>query len=446
MRIRALLGVVSAAVLGLVAADWPQWRGPDRTGVSKESGLLKSWPKSGPPLWWTCTNAGIGFSGPAIVGNKLYTLGAFKEVESVICLDIDQKGQMLWATPIGPAFTFADNVWGDGPRSTPTIDGNYLYALGGQGELVCLDLGKKGQIVWRKNLIKDFGGAMMEEADSNWGYSESPLVDADLVVCTPGSDQRGTLVALDKKTGQLKWQSAELKQRAPYSSIVAAEIGGVRQYIQTSYVQEPAGGFISGLAAKDGKLLWSEPIFKKSSYAIATTPVVHGNSVYITAGYGGGCHRFEIHKDGPSFKAKEMFPVKNQKKVKNRHGGVVLLNEHIYGHSEVLGWVCQDFKNGDVVWNDANQLEGNDGAIAAANGQLYLLNDDGIVVLLDADPAGWSEKGRFTLPKVSGHRGTKGDRPTGRSAQVWTPPVIANGLLYLRDQELIFCYDIREKK
>ena len=428
----------------LAAADWPQFRGPERNGISKETGLLKTWPKEGPPLLWSYKNAGLGFAGPAIVGDRLYTMGAFKDQESVICLSVKENGRMLWATPLGPSFTFEGNLWGDGPRSTPTVDGDFVYALGAQGELACLSK-NDGKIVWRKNMIKDFGGAMMEEGDSNWGYSESPLIDGDLLICTPGSEKNGTVIALDKKTGAVKWQCGELKHRAPYTSVVVADIGGVRQYIQTSYVQEPPGGFISGIEAKTGKLLWTESIFKRSSYAIASTPIIKGNSVYVTSGYGGGCHRFEISKDGAKFKAEEKFSKKNQKSMKNTHGGVVLIGDHIYGHSEVLGWVCQDFKTGDITWNDANQLECNSGAICAANGQLYLFSDEGEVALLDPDTQGWTEKGRFKLPEASANRGARA-RPSFRSAQVWVHPVIADGKLYLRDQELLFCYDVREKK
>ena len=238
--------VMSLAVCALAgAADWPQWRGPERTGVSKETGLLKSWPKEGPKLLWTYKNLGIGFSGPAIVGDRLYTMGARNEVTYVIALDI-KNGSEIWSHKVGPIFT--QDAYGDGPRSTPTIDGEYLYALDGNGELVCLETAK-GKEIWRKNLIKDLGGELMTE----WGYSESVLIDGDKLICTPGGD-KGTLAALDKKTGAVLWRSTELKNKAPYSSVMAAQIGGVRQYIQTSFIDKTAGGAVCGFDAKDGDI------------------------------------------------------------------------------------------------------------------------------------------------------------------------------------------------
>lgn len=430
----AALTLLLVAVSVSVAADWPQWRGPQRSGVSKETGLLKSWPKEGPKLLWTFKNAGLGFSSFAVVGDTLYTLGTRGDDEIVLALDISKNGAELWTAKIGPIFTFKSNDWGDGPRSTPAIDGQRLYALGGQGELVCVDISKKGQEIWRKNLIKDFGGEMMSE----WGYSESPLVDGDLLVCTPGS-QKGTLLALNKKDGSVAWQSTELKHKAPYSSIVAADMHGVRQYIQTSYVDDLVGGFISGVAAKDGKLLWSMQILKGQSYAISSTPIVKGNQVYVTFGHRGSCHLFEISKE---FKAKELYSKNNQKVLKNRDGGVVLIGDHVYGHSDNLGWVCQEWKTGDVAWDEKNEFPGASGSITAAEGLLYLYTDSGVVGLVEASPKEFKEISSFKIPEISKIPQT---RDTSRHSKIWAHPVIANGRLYLRDHELIFCYDLKSK-
>ena len=253
MKTHVIIGFSLAACALAGGADWPQWQGLDRTGVSKETGLLKSWPKDGPPRLWTFKNLGIGFSGPAIVRDRLYTMGARNESTFVIALDID-KGTEVWSHKIGPIFT--QDFYGDGPRSTPTVDGDYLYALDGTGELVCLETAK-GKEIWRKNLIKDLGGEMMTE----WGFSESVLIDGDKLICTPGGD-KGTLAALDKKTGAVLWRSTELKNKAPYSSMMVADIGGVRQYIQNSFIGKTEGGTVSGFAAKDGKLLWKGAAFE----------------------------------------------------------------------------------------------------------------------------------------------------------------------------------------
>jgi outer membrane protein assembly factor BamB len=428
-----------AVALPALADDWPQWRGPDRTGVSKETGLLKDWPKNGPRLLWTYRNAGLGFSTTAVVGDRLYTLGALDEVEYVIALDLKEgKPREAWKARIGPIFTFRGNDWGDGPRGTPTVDGKYLYALGGQGELVCVETAG-GKEVWRKNLVKDLGGEMMTQ----WGYSESPLVDGDKLICTPGGDN-GTVAALNKRTGEVLWRSTELKNKAPYSSAVVSEAGGVRQYVQTSYIDGVQGGVVSGFAAQDGKVLWTAPLAKQESYAIASTPVISGDLVYVSQGNGYGCHLYKITKSGAMYEAKELYKPRNQKKVKNYHGGVVLVGGHIYGHSEGLGWVCQEFKTGNVVWDDRTRLEcRKSGAVSAADGMLYLYSDEGEAVLLKATPEGWQEHGRFTIPEKSGIPQT---RLTSQAAGIWTQPVIANGRLYLRDQELLFCFDVSAKK
>jgi outer membrane protein assembly factor BamB len=419
-----------AAVVG--AAAWPQWRGPDRTGVSKETGLLKSWPKNGPPLLWTYKDTGIGYSGPAIVGNRLYTMGARNEVTYIIALDVN-KGTEIWSQKVGPIFT--QDAYGDGPRSTPTIDGDYLYALDGNGELVCLETAK-GKEIWRKNLVKDLGGEMMSE----WGFSESILIDGDKLLCTPGG-AKGTLAALDKKTGAVLWQSSELKNKAPYSSIMAAEIGGVRQYIQTSYIDDKEGGVVSGFAAKDGKVLWTMPILEGKSYGIGPTPIISGNLVYVVS-YEGGCHLFQVTPKGKSFAAKDIYPGNVRRKVLNFHGGMVKVGDYVFGHSKGPGWVCQDFKTGKLQWN-SRKPECKSGAILGTEERLYLYTDLGEVVLAEMNSKAWKEQGRFQIPEKSKVPQT---RKTSREAGIWTHPVVANGRLYLRDQELLFCYDVREKK
>ncbi len=436
-RLLAVAVGLVAVCMPALAADWPQWRGPDRSGVSKESGLLKDWPKAGPKLLWTYRNAGLGYSCPAVVGDRLYTLGAIGEVEYLIALDIKGKQpREVWKAKLGPIFTFKDNAWGDGPRSTPTVSGKLVYALGGRGELVCADT-TSGKVVWRKNLVKDLGGEMMTE----WGYSESPLVDGDKLIVTPGGP-KGTLAALNAKTGAVIWRSKGLKNKAPYSSVMVSEAGGVRQYVQNSYINKDDGGVVSGFAAKDGKVLWTAPLGSGESYDIAPTPIIQGDQVYVTAEpY--GCHLYKIGKAGGKLKAEEQYRKRGQRKLQNNHGGVVLLDGHIYGHAKGLGWVCQEFKSGNIVWDDREKLEGKSGAITAAGGMLYLYSDEGVAVLLEPNPAGWKEHGRFSIPEKSK---LTADRPTSRAAGTWTQPVVANGRLYLRDQELLFCFNVSASK
>jgi outer membrane protein assembly factor BamB len=411
-------------VLSSYAEDWPQWQGPNRTNVSKETGLLKSWPKDGPKLLWAFKNAGIGYSGPAVVGNRIYTMGARGESEFVIALDV-RSGKELWAKPIGTTFTFKGNEWGDGPRSTPTIDGDRIYALGAQGELVCMEA-NSGKTIWHHNLYKDFDGWVMDNygvAKVGWGYCEGPLVDGNQVVVTPGGD-KGLLVAFNKEDGKEIWRSKDAKGKAPYSSIITIEVDGVRQYIQAM-----DKGMV-GVAPKDGKLLWHYD--KEFTDMAINTPIFHSQQLFVTAGWNQGCYAIRPPKAGRVSDNAKVY----QKKYSNEEGGVVLVDGHIYGYFDNNGWMCLKFADGEMAWAETTKL--GKGSLTCADGNLYCYSDvDGTVALVAANPAKkWDEKGRFTIPEKSDLR-----KP---SARIWTHPVVANGRLYLRDQELIFCYQVKE--
>jgi outer membrane protein assembly factor BamB len=413
---KRFLFLLTACLLALTlpaqADDWPQWRGPNRDDVSKETGLLKEWPKDGPKLLWTFKDAGTGYSGPAIVGDRLYTMGADAKSDTLYALDT-RTGERLWSTEIGPR-TSLDR--GDGPRGTPTVDGDRLYALGSQGELACLEIAG-GKKVWSVNLIKDLGGSRPK-----WGYSESPLVDEDKVICTPGGS-KGTLAALDKKSGAVVWRSKDLKDGAHYSSVIVATVGGVRQYVQTTNRN------VVGVAAKDGRLLWqkSEAV---NGVATIPTPIFHDDQVYASSGYGAGCVLLKLNADGDRVSAEKVYANKN---MVNHHGGVVLVGDYLYGYSDGKGWVCQNFKTGEISWSDKTLGKG---AVTCADGRLYCFGqDDGKVVLIEATPSGWKEHGRFPIPQKT--------RERPRGSAIWTHPVVANGRFYLRDHEFIFCYDVK---
>lgn len=413
-----VLGIcLGLSVLAASGADWPQWRGPNRTDVSSETGLLKKWPKQGPTLLWTFANGGTGYSGPAIVGDRLYTMGARDDTEYVLAIDV-QSGKELWAGEVGTKFV---EKRGDGPRCTPTVDGDFLYALGANGELVCLETAT-GKKHWHVNLQSDLGGRLM----SGWGYSESPLVDGDQVVCTPGG-AKGALAALDKKTGKVLWRSKKLTDTAGYASVIVAEVDGVRQYIQCT------SKGAAGVAPKDGTLLW---YYGKADFrtAVIPTPIYHDQQVYVTSGYGAGCDLIKLTPDAKGFKAERVYTNKN---MVNHHGGVVLIGENLFGYSDgARGWICQDLKSGNIVWQEKQKLK--KGSLTCADGMLYCYSEDkGIVALVQATPSGWKESGRFTIPRESSLR-----KPDGR---FWTHPVVANGRLYLRDQDLIFCYDVGDR-
>jgi outer membrane protein assembly factor BamB len=423
-----LAGAVLVLALPARADDWPQWRGPDRSGVSKEKGLLKQWPKEGPKLLWTYTDAGHGYSQGAVVGDRLYTMGGRGDTEYLFALDV-ASGKQVWAAKIGPFFE--GTQWNAGPSATPTVDGSLVYGLGGQGILVCVDAAK-GTEVWRKDMTADLGGAVNPVGGGPtafaWGWNWSPLVDGDHVICVPGGP-KGLLAALDKKSGEVLWRSKEVTDKATYSSPVIVEVGGIRQYVATTN----AG--IVGVAAKDGKLLWTYKHPYKD--VVIATPVVHDTLVLETV----GIQNFRPAVDAVELAATDGAIKAAKKYVQDFVSGVatpVLVGDHVYGYSEskkTPGWVCMEVQTGKVAWAEADAL--GDGSLCAADGHLYCFTDDeGVVALVEANPDKWVEKGHFEIPQKSKLR-----KPSGK---LWTPPVVANGRLYLRDQDLIFCYKVKE--
>lgn len=406
-----LLVVVIAGNATLVGEDWPQWRGPDRTDVSGETGLLQSWSESGPRKIWSSDEGGLGYSGFSIVGDSLFTMGLEidGENEFVICLDTKDGGKK-WQTNVGKKF---ENGWGDGPRSTPTIDDGHCYVLSGNGNLACL-AATDGKLVW-ETTMQEFGGKT-----PFWGYCESVLVDGDQVICTPGGS-KGAIVALNKKTGELIWQSKDFTDDAQYSSIIKAEIHGQPQYIQLTMKS------IVAIAPESGKVIWQSEWPGRT--AVIPTPIVSGNRVYVSSGYNVGCKAIEIGED---HSVKELW---QNRVMVNHHGGVILVDGKLYGYCDGRrgGWTCQDLETGEAVWNETDKL--GKGAIAYADGCFYCLAEgSGELVLIKKSTEGWDEQGRFKLEPQTTHRNPRG--------KIWVHPVIANGKLYLRDQELIHCYDV----
>ena len=426
----AILAIVTGPALG---DDWPQFRGPQRDGISRETGLLKQWPKGGPALLWTYNGAGVGYSGPAVVGSRLYFSGGRDETEYLIALDIktvaNQTVEEAWSTKIGPLFTWDGNDWNKGPNAMPTVSGGSIYALGGQGDLLCAEAAS-GMERWRKNLPADLGGEVNpigggaeKPTPLGWGYAGAPLVDGDRLICAPGG-KKGLLAALDKKTGAVLWQSKEVTDQASYSSPIAVEIGGIKQYIQV------VNGGIVGIGAENGKRLWSYRRQPAYDDVVIATPIFHDNLVFSTVGFGQGCDLIKLASKDGEVSVEKVFSNKN---VENRDGGVVLVDGHLYGHSENRGWFCQEFKTGKIVWSDKDSL--GRGSVIYADGNLYCCSEKGgAIALIEATPKGWNERGRFKLPKESKLR-----RPSGG---LWTHPVISDGRLFIRDQELIFCYDL----
>lgn len=402
------LSGASLFAVSLPAADWPQWRGPNRDDVSQETGLQAEWAADGPSKLWLSDQAGLGYSGFSVVGDTLYTMGADETSDSVIALNV-ADGSLKWATPIAERLK---NGWGDGPRCTPTVDGDRLYALSGRGSLACLNRAD-GSEIWKVEM-KDFGGRT-----PNWGYCESPLIDGEKCLCTPGGSD-GAILALNKATGDKLWQSKDFTDGAQYASIIAAEHGGKRQYIQLTQKT------LVGVDAENGDLLWETGFDGRT--AVIPTPIFHDGHVYVASGYGAGCKMVKLND------TKEPEEIYVNKNMTNHHGGVVLVGEHLYGYSDGKGWICQDFKSGEIVWSEKNKL--GKGSLTCADGKLYLYSErGGEAVLIEASPDGWQEHGRFKIDPQSEQRSERG--------AIWTHPVVSGGKLFLRDQELLSAYDIR---
>ncbi|MBI5759094.1 MAG: PQQ-like beta-propeller repeat protein [Planctomycetales bacterium] len=435
MRTFPSLGLLVISLnLSARAADWPQYRGPQRNDVSVETGLLQDWPAGGPALVWTYKNAGIGYSGPAIVGDRLFTIGGRGDTEYLIALDLnsvkDGAVSEAWAASVGKLFDFKTNSWSAGPSATPTVDGELVFALGGNGDLVCVQAAD-GKERWRKNLpseldaqVNPIGGG---PKNLGWGFTWSPLVDGDQLICVPGGP-KGTVAALDKTTGVLLWRSAEVTDQAAYTSPMVAEIDGVRQYVVLTNQ-----GMI-GVAAKSGRVLWNYRRKPAFSTEVVNSPIIHGSFVYTTVGAGQGCDLLRIERDGDKFQAESVYSNKN---MTNHHANVALVGEHVFGFSEGKGWMCQAFQTGEIVWMEKSKLRA--GSMTCADGRMYCYSeDDGTVALIESSTSGWKESGRFRIPERSTSR-----KPSGR---IWTPPVVSGGRLFLRDQELLFCYDVKARE
>jgi outer membrane protein assembly factor BamB len=402
------------------AADWPQWRGPQRDAISRETGLADSWPEEGPPLLWETRGLGRGYSSVAIVGGRLYTMGDMDEEgqrsQFLLALDLNNR-QIPWKLRVGPPHQ-------DGSRCTPTVHDGRVYALGTEGDLVCAEA-NTGKELWRKNLTADFGGRMM----SGWKFSESPLVDGEKLICTPGGPQ-AAMVALDRKTGEVIWKcvppaGANLGAAA-YASVVISEAGGVRQYVTL------LGRGAVGVDAQTGKLLWHYPRIANGTANIPT-PVTDGDFVFVSTGYNTGSALLRLVKTGDTFKAEEVYWL-GPNVFQCHHGGFLKLGDHIFGAHGHNGGnpICLEMATGKVLWS-TNQLGRRSGAVLCVDKKLIFRYEDNTVVLLDADPTAYRLRGKFNLP----------GRP-GLGGPGWAHPVVVGGRLYLRHNEYLFCYDLRK--
>ena len=402
MRSASLL--LSIVLLPLASAEWNQWLGPDRDGKSTESGLLASWPESGPEKVWQVESLGEGYSSLSFANGSLFTQGVKAGKQYLIAIDAE-TGEIEWETQHGRPYS---NRRGGGPRGTPTVDGDRVYALGGDGNLICADA-STGAKIWEKHLLKTY-----RARNINWGISESPLVDGNRLVVNAGG-RGASIVALDKATGDELWKTQS--DEAGYSSGVAVEIDGVRQYVFFT------GEAAVGVLATNGELLWRyRPV--SNSTANAATPVVRDNLVFFSSSYGTGCALLRLESTGGSTTASEVY---FNRDMRNHYSTSILLGDHLYGFSGRI-LTAMKFETGEVAWRDRSVGKGQ---IIHADGRLYILSEDGVVGLVEPSPTEYREISRFVI----GSR----DYPT------WTLPVIADGTLYLRDQERLYAYNVKAR-
>lgn len=397
---------------------WTQWRGPNRDGVSQEQGLLDTWPENGPPLVWKASDLGGGYSSVSIDGDRLFTMGKFEDETKLIALNL-ADGKFLWSTRVGNG--------GDGPNCTPTVDDEFVYAISFSGDLLCARK-DNGQQVWRKNFGTDFSGKMM----SGWGFSESPLVDGDRLIVTPGGAD-AIMVALNKSSGETIWKSALPPNPGPagqdgagYASIVISNAADIKQYVQF------VGRGVIGVSADSGKLLWG---YNKIANGTANipTPIVAGDYVFCSSGYDdGGTALLKIMNNRNQITAQEIW-YKSNKDLQNHHGGMVLIGKHVYmGHGHNNGFpVCIDMLSGREMWKPGRGPGSGSAALVAADGHLYFRYEDGKMALIEAEPTKYRLKSSFQISINNG--------------KSWSHPVVAQGKLYLRDQQELLCLDIGKK-
>jgi outer membrane protein assembly factor BamB len=380
-------------------ADWPQWRGIHRDGISPETDLMESWPKDGPPLAWRVDGLGEGYASSAVAGGRLFIQGQRGNEEFVLAFDAG-AGKEMWRSPTGHPFRESR---GYGPRSTPTVDGDRVYALAADGMLVCLEAAT-GKRLWGFNVVDHFRSRVPQ-----WGISESPLVDHDRVIVTPGGPG-AAVVALDKMTGKVLWQSQS--DPAGYSSPVSFEVAG------SPRVAVFTGDAAICLDLRTGQLLWRYGRVANHTANIAT-PIVHNGEIFFSSAYGTGCGLLKADNGNEVYFNRDM---------KNHYSTSVLVGDYLYGFSDSI-LTAMRFQTGSVAWRDRSVGKG---SLIYADGHLYCIGEDGVIGLVEATPAGYREKSRFEI--------AKGAFP------FWSQPVIANGKLYLRDQDRLFCYHIGRAK
>jgi outer membrane protein assembly factor BamB len=386
--------------------DWPCFNGVDRNNRSAETGLMSEWPSGGPVLIWKVRGLGEGYSAVSVVDGVVYSMGNKGKSECVMAVDVG-TGEKLWSTPIGWA---SQASAGQGPRSTPTVSGTSVFVLGGNGELACLE-SSSGKIRWKKNILSEYKGTV-----PTWGICESLLIDQNRIICTPGGSV-ATMAALDPETGNEIWTSLIPEQdRAAYASPLVVEVGGIRQYVQFL-----AGGVVS-VRTTDGQFLWRENSSANST-ANCSSPLAVGDLVFSASNYGTGGALVRMKAEGAAVVAERVYHTSN---MKSHHGDMVIVDGLLYGSDDPGILTCLDLETADVRWQ--NRSVGKS-SVTWADGRLYVRSERGPVALVDAIGSEYHERGKF-------------DQPDRSSSSAWSHPVVAHGRMFLRDQDVLLCYDV----
>jgi outer membrane protein assembly factor BamB len=412
VRTAAIAASIATAIAATSAfsADWPAFHGSDRSNKSKESGLLKEWPKGGPKLLWTAKGLGEGYSGVTVAGGFVYTAGNRDKGSFVFAFDLG--GKLVWEKRAGASVYEAKDAFArpyQGSRGTPVVDGGVVYYLSDAGFLSALDA-KTGAEKWSVSLRERFNAEMPK-----FGYSESPLIIGDRLYVAPYG-AKATVVCLDKKTGSVIWESGRVGGDAGYASFVPAENSGYKQLI--SFTSE----FVYGVSEADGKILWTAPF--KSKYEVNCTDIAYQDGHVFAASGGLGSALVKLSAKGGGVAAEMVYETKA---MDNQHGGVIIHNGYVYGsgHDQGPGWFCLDFKTGKQMWNAPGK-----GSVTFADGMLYFYDEKGKMSLVRAQSDKFAEAGSFEVP--SGGKGAN-----------WAHPVVSGGVLYLRHADNLYAYNIK---
>ena len=404
--------LVATSVHAQTKSEWPQFLGPNRNGISAETGLLDSWPKAGPKELWR-VKGGIGVSGFAISRGRAVTMIQTAGKQDVLCLDAE-TGKTLWQTHVAPE---CSNGRGDGPRATPTIVGERIFVYTGDGVLAALNFAD-GKILWSHNILEEHNARPAE-----YGTACSPLVAGNNVVVVIGAPQ-ASVVAYDAKSGELTWK-AGTKDPTGYSSPALLEVGGKQQVVAFT------GNSLLGIAPKTGGVLWRYPYETDFDCNIVTPLGIKGH-VFISAGENHGSVLLKLSPSGEKFDISEVWASQGVKSVlRNEWQTSVLLDGYLYGFDNVGGagpishLTCIDAATGERAWQQIRFGKGN---MIAADGKLIICTFEGDLVVARASPKGYEELCR--MPVIGSTR---------------QAPALCDGLVYLRDDDELVCVDLRKE-